>query len=174
MQRCVSARVVILASGQAIEVTVTSPPGRTPDIDTVGHLRAALGRIARHLRATAAGADLTPTQLSVLGTLARHPDGLGLAELARIEGLNPTMLSRAVGRLESLAVLQRERDPRDHRAARVRLTGAGTELHQHVRMERTTALDTTLRRLSAEHVKALFTALPALEALAEALAADRP
>jgi DNA-binding MarR family transcriptional regulator len=158
-------RVVIVAGGQATTVTVFTPP----DIDTVAHLRAALGRIARRLRTTAAGAGLTPTQLSVLGTLAHHPGGLALAELARIEGLNPTMLSRAIGRLDELGLLGREPDPLDRRAAHVRLTKAGTELHQSVRAERTTALAETLRHLSTEHVQALQSALPALDALADAL-----
>lgn len=139
------------------------------DIDTVAHLRAALGRISRRLRSTAAGGDLTPTQLSVLGTSARHAEGLGLTELAQIEGVHPTMLSRAVGRLDELGLIEREPDQRDRRAGRVRITPAGLHLHETVRSERTQALAATLDQLSAEQVRALLEALPALEALADAL-----
>lgn len=154
-----------MLAGKQLIVPVTT----APDIEIVAHLRAVLGRIARRLRSTAAGAGLTPTQLSVLGTMARHPDGIGLAELARIEGLNPTMLSRAVGRLDELGLLGREPDPVDRRAARVRLTPAGIELHKRVRDERTSALAHTLRQLPTEQVQTLLAALPALDALADAL-----
>ncbi len=145
----------------------------TVDHDTVSHLRAVLGRLARRLRTTAAGEGLTPTQLSVLATLARHQTGLRLSDLADIEAVNPTMLSRVVGRLDELALARREPDPADRRAAQVHITDAGARVHEQVRAERTRALLRTLRVLPEAHVQALLDALPALDALADALHDER-
>lgn len=145
----------------------------TVDLDTVSHLRAVLGRLARRLRGTAAGAGLTPTQLSVLGTLTRHDADLRLSDLADLEGINPTMLSRVIGSLDGLGLVQRGADPADRRAAQVRITDAGRGVHGQVQAERTRALLRTLRILPTEQVRALLDALPALDALAEALRDER-
>jgi DNA-binding MarR family transcriptional regulator len=51
----------------------------------------------------------------------------------------------------------------------VRITPAGLHLHETVRAERTAALAARLEHLSAEQVRSLLDALPALEALADAL-----
>ena len=64
--------------------------------ETVERLRAALGMTARYLRATDAGEGLTPTELSILATISRR-GSLRLTELAEIERVNPTMLSRIAG-----------------------------------------------------------------------------
>jgi DNA-binding MarR family transcriptional regulator len=53
---------------------------------------------------------------------------LGLADLTEIESLNPTMLSRVVGRLDSSSLVRRRRDPDDYRAARVEVTPDGEEV----------------------------------------------
>ena len=66
--------------------------------ETVERLRVALAVTARHLRATEAGEGLTPTELSILATISRR-GSLRLTELAEIERVNPTMLSRIAGRL---------------------------------------------------------------------------
>ena len=67
------------------------------------------------------GEGLTPSQASVLGIVTNRGP-LGLTELTEIEGLNPTMLSRVVGKLDSFGLIQRLRDPDDFRAARVQVT----------------------------------------------------
>jgi len=60
-------------------------------IESAAALRMAIGRLARVLRTTRAGDDLTPTQISVLFTICREGP-LALAALAEREALNPTML----------------------------------------------------------------------------------
>jgi DNA-binding MarR family transcriptional regulator len=81
-------------------------------------------RLARQLNAASREEGLTPTQASVLGiTTARGP--LSLAELTELEGINPTMLSRVVGKLDSFGLIRRLRDPDDFRAARVEVTPEG-------------------------------------------------
>lgn len=142
------------------------------DDDAVGRLRIALARIARALDRQTRGASLTRTQSSVLATVARLGP-LRISELADIEGVNPTMLSRIVGKLEVTGLLHRSPDPDDKRAALVEATEGGTELHLRLRAERTRLIAERLASLTSDDAAQLLTALPALEGLADALT-DKP
>jgi DNA-binding MarR family transcriptional regulator len=141
--------------------------------ETVERLRAALGITARHLRTTEAGEGLTPTELSVLATISRR-GSLRLTELAEIERVNPTMLSRVTGRLAEARLISRKADEDDRRAARVEATEAGLALHGRIRAQRQAILAAHLGDLSEADLQALIAALPALEALAEGLRRDAP
>lgn len=144
------------------------------ETETIARLRIVISRIARRLNASATAEGLTPTQASVLGLIAgRGP--LGLTELADLEGLNPTMLSRVVGRLTELELIRRHQDPADLRAVRVEVTTKGKRLQTRIRSQRTKAVAECLDRLPAASAERLLAALPALEELAEELRnADRP
>jgi DNA-binding MarR family transcriptional regulator len=83
--------------------------------------------LARQLNAASAGEGLTPAEASVLAIVV-NCGPLGLAELTEIEGLNPTILSRVVGRLDSSGLVRRRRDPDDYRAARAEVTADGEEV----------------------------------------------
>jgi DNA-binding MarR family transcriptional regulator len=138
------------------------------DAELVARLRGVIPRIARQFNETSTGADLTPTQYSVLALVhVRGP--LGLAELTELEGLNPTMLSRIVKVLDERGLIRRLPDPSDMRAARVEVTPAGEQLHDLIREQRTQVLSEWLERLPAETAELLLAAVPALEALAEAV-----
>ena len=149
-------------------------PTRTQvEQETVERLRVALGITARHLRSTEAGEGLTPTELSILATISRR-GSLRLTELAEIERVNPTMLSRIAGRLAEARLISREADADDRRAARVEATAAGLALHERIRAQRRASLAAHLDELSDDDARALLAALPALEALAEGLRRDAP
>jgi DNA-binding MarR family transcriptional regulator len=141
--------------------------------ETVERLRAALGMTARYLRTTDAGEGLTPTELSILATISRR-GSLRLTELAEIERVNPTMLSRIAARLSDARLISRRADVDDRRAARVEATAAGRALHERIRAQRTASLAAHLDELPDEDVQALRAALPALEALADPLPRDAP
>ena len=141
--------------------------------ETVERLRIALGITSRYLRATDAGEGLTPTELSILATISRR-GSLRLTELAEIERVNPTMLSRITARLSEAQLIVRQADADDRRAARVEATAAGLALHDRIRAQRRESLAAHLDELSDDEVQALTAALPALEALAEGLRRDAP
>jgi len=136
--------------------------------DFPARLRRAVGRLSRRLRQTHAGADLTPSQYEVLVTLVQHSP-LRHAELAALEGLNPTMLSRVVGKLEARGLATRLADDADGRVVHVAVTKEGRDLVARVRKERADVLRAALRTLTDEDVRALEAALPALEVLTESL-----
>jgi DNA-binding MarR family transcriptional regulator len=140
--------------------------------EDLSRLRTVLGRISRMVDRQVSGGGLTRTQLSVLGVTARTGP-IGVGELAEIEGLNPTMLSRVVGKLEALGLLRRSPDPGDARVVRVEVTQQGRELHERLRRERAALFGARIADLPAEHATTLLGALPALEALADQLAGDR-
>jgi DNA-binding MarR family transcriptional regulator len=138
--------------------------------ETAARLRAVIGRLSRRLRPTAAGAaaGLTPTRVTVLLDVVRLGP-VGLAEIARAEGINPTMLSRVISGLVDAGLVQRGHDERDRRAAWVKATPGGRRLAERMRRERTQAVDLALAALTVRQREAVHAALPALEALAEQL-----
>jgi DNA-binding MarR family transcriptional regulator len=138
------------------------------DDELVARLRGVISRLARQLNETSTGEGLTPTQYSVLG-LVRSRGPLGLAELTQLEGLNPTMLSRVVKALDEQNLIRRRPDPSDLRAARAQITPDGERVHERVRQQRARVLSECLGRLPPETAAALVAAVPAMEALADAL-----
>jgi DNA-binding MarR family transcriptional regulator len=138
------------------------------DDDGAIRLRRVITRLARQLNASSTGAGLTPSQASVLALIvARGP--LGLAELGELEGLNPTMLSRVIGRLQSMGLIDRIPDPADLRSASVVSSAAGRRVDQQIKARRAEELSRCLQQLQAAHVATLTEALPALEELAETM-----
>ena len=140
------------------------------DEESVIRLRRVILRLARQLNAASVGEGLTPTQASVLGIVTNRGP-LGLTELTDIEGLNPTMLSRVVGKLDSFGLIRRLRDPDDFRAARVEVTPEGRQTYQRIAAERAAIVSERVAGLPPEQEAALVAALPALENLAEDLRA---
>jgi DNA-binding MarR family transcriptional regulator len=143
------------------------------DSDPTTRLRAVIGRLSGRLRPTVAGSGLTPSQTTVLFTIARLGP-LGLTEISEIEGINPTMLSRITAQLCQSELISREPDPADKRAALVRATPAGQRLRKRIHRERTEALQQHMAKLTKEQRELLWSALPALETLAEQIPGGRP
>ena len=138
------------------------------DAELVARLRGVIPRLARELNDTSTGEGLTPTQYSVLA-LVRSRGSLGLAELTELEGLNPTMVSRIIKVLDERGLIRRMPDPNDLRAARLAATPMGEQVHDRVRAQRTQVLSERLGQLSPETAETLLAAVPAMEALAEAV-----
>lgn len=137
------------------------------DTETAQRLRMVVGRLARRLRPTEASlaADLTPTRVAVLLNTVRNGP-IRLAEVAEQEGLNPTLLSRTVAHLAQDGLVTRTADPGDRRSAWLDATGAGRELAERIRTERTRAMQTALAELTPTDRDLVEAALPALEQLA--------
>ena len=140
--------------------------------DDVNRLRIALARISRTVEREVAGEGLTRTTLSLLGTLARHKT-LGMGELADIEGLNPTMASRLVGKLEDAGLVRRVPADTDRRAVVVEITAEGTRTQNRLRRRRTDALAGWLDDLAPDERADLMKAVPALESLAASMRVGR-
>ena len=138
------------------------------DADGITRLRGVIARLARQLNTSSTAEGLTPSQASVLA-LVVYRGPLSLSELADLEGLNPTMLSRVVGRLQELELIRRIPDPADLRSASVMSTPEGQKVDGRVKAQRAAVVSQCVDQLSDQDEQALSAALPALEALAEAL-----
>lgn len=138
------------------------------DPDQVARFRVALTRINKAVDQAVQVEDMTRTQLTVLSTLARLGP-LSATELARLEALNPTMLSRILGKLEARGLATRSPDPDDGRIVRVAATPAGQALHRRLRRERTALFTSRLAEIGPDHAATLLAALPSLEALSESM-----
>lgn len=136
--------------------------------EDVNRLRIALGRISRLIDRQVRGAGMSRSQLSALGTIARRK-ALGVSELADEEGLNPTMCSRIVGKLEAAGLVRRVPGADDRREVRVEITAAGSKLQTRLRAQRTRLLADRLAELPDPERRALLGAVDALESLAEAM-----
>jgi DNA-binding MarR family transcriptional regulator len=138
------------------------------DAETVTRLRVVIVRIARRLNASATHEGLTPSQASVLGLISgRGP--LGHPELAELEGLNPTMLSRMVSKLDEEGLIRRVPNPADLRSVSVEITPKGRSVNERIKAERAAVVSGCVDKLSPAEQEILMTALPALEALAAEL-----
>lgn len=143
----------------------TPLPGGFSD-DDVHRFRIALGRIARRVDRNTRAEELTRTTFLLLSTIVRRGP-VAMGELAVIEGLNPTMLSRLVGKLAARGLVAREPGADDRRVVLVRATESGAALHESLRSQRTEVFAEHLAALGSADAAALHAALPALEALAD-------
>jgi DNA-binding MarR family transcriptional regulator len=131
-------------------------------------LRRVIIKVARQLNASSTGEGLTPSQASVLGLIvARGP--MSLPDLGELEGINPTMLSRVIGRLVDMSLIDRTPDPADLRSVSVVSTAAGRRVDRQIKARRAAAVSQCLALLPASDVAALTDALPALENMAETM-----
>ncbi|HEY1479356.1 MAG TPA: MarR family transcriptional regulator [Gaiellales bacterium] len=136
--------------------------------EIASRMRAVIGRLGRGLRQTRAGTDLSPSQYEVLASVSFR-ERVRMSDLAALEGLNPTLLSRIVGHLEEAELVTREADTTDRRVAHVVVTDKGRDMHDRIRGERTDVLAIALDGLDEEEVAALTNALPVLESLAKTI-----
>jgi DNA-binding MarR family transcriptional regulator len=139
--------------------------------EQIVRLRTALGRISRQLDRRASADGTTRTQMTVLATVARKGP-VTVKELAEVEGLNPTMLSRVLNHLQDAGLVTRTASTDDRRVVEVAVTRAGARRHDRWRTERAALLADHISRIPDEDVRRLLAALPALEHLSEAMQAD--
>ena len=147
-------------------MTVPDPSTAT---DSATALYVQLGRIVRALRRDGDGMPFGPGSMSALVTLASHPGGLRLGELAEAEGVAPPTLTRIVKALERDGYVDRTPDPDDGRAQRVALTPHGRSIITGGRSSRIAALRHRLDALSPDDRRRIDEALPALGALVDVL-----
>ncbi len=142
-----------------------TPAGEGSELNTA-RLRIAVARVSRRLRPTAAAGSMTTTEVDLLVAIDRHGP-LRLSDLAGFAGLNPTMLSRLIPKLEVAGLMRRLVAEGDRRVCRVEITMKGRRLLERIRSERNDSLSRLLRELGDADREALAAAVPVLEALAE-------
>lgn len=135
---------------------------------TAVQLRRTIIHLARKFNASATDEGLTPSQASTLALVAAT-EAMPIAEIARIDSLNPTMVSRIVSVLESKALVERRRDPADQRAFLVVATDRGAELDERIREQRVAAIRQAADALDPQDRALIERSIGALDALADAM-----
>jgi DNA-binding MarR family transcriptional regulator len=128
-------------------------------------LRMTLGRLGRVLRQQNDD-GLSYALVSLLFAIARS-EPVTAGELAISEGVSPPSVTRSLNRLRELGYVNRESDPSDRRASLISLTEAGNRERAAILKTREIWLTEHLDRLTAEGIKQLLDALPALERLCD-------
>lgn len=156
-------------------VTIARPDtaaGEGSELNTA-RLRIAVARLSRRLKPTAAAGSMTTTEVDVLVAIDRHGP-LRLSDLAGFAGLNPTMLSRLIPKLEVAGVMRRLVAEGDRRVCRVEITAKGRRLLERIRSERNDSLSRLLAALNDADRETLVAAVPVLETLAERMLEHAP
>ncbi len=147
---------------------MTTTPTSRVGTEAIDRLRTVLARVNRQLRQTSSNEYMSPRQGESFGAIVR--DGpLLFSDLAANEGINTTMLSRIVAKLEERGLIERTADARDGRVIHLCASPRGVELHATMRHERTIALGAAVAQLTVSQQRALGDALPALEDLVDLL-----
>lgn len=146
-------------------------PSPEIETETVDRLRTVLAKASRRLRLTHSDDDMSPSQREVFAAIVLLGP-LRLSDLAAREGINTTMLSRIVAKLEERGLIARRLDSRDGRVVHLSTTAQGVALHETMRLERTLALGEAVAHLTADQQRAIVIALAALEELVELLRGD--
>ncbi len=142
------------------------------DPDVAVALRRVLTRMGRELNASSSAEGLTPSQASVLALIAKRGP-VGLSELAALEGVNPTMMSRIIGRLDDDRLIHRVQNQSDLRSVSVEVTPAGAELSDRIVNDRARLVARHLEALTEVDRNAIANALPALERFSDEVIRQR-
>jgi DNA-binding MarR family transcriptional regulator len=134
---------------------------------------AAIERLIGLFRSLSPPNGLSLTAAATLATLERSGPSR-LTSLAVKEGVTQPAMTQLIGRLQESGLVNRDADPTDGRVVQVRLTDEGRALLARRRAVRAERLAEILARLSPDEQAALVTALPAMDALANAQQAGPP
>ncbi len=135
------------------------------DRAAVNELRGAVMRLSRRLRHQRVDETLSPTEMSVLATLARCGSATP-GELARKEHVQPPSMTRIVAMLEAKGLVRREPHPEDRRQVVVSRTERAEAMLAESRTKRNAWLAELASGLDEDELAILRRAAPVLEKLA--------
>lgn len=135
------------------------------DLVAVSQLRSSTMRLARRLRHQRVEESLSPTEMGVLGTLARCGKATP-GELARKEHVQPPSMTRIIAMLEEKGLVRREPHPEDRRQVVVSSTEQAEEILNESRRRRNAWLAELAEGLDEEEWQRLKQAAPVLYKLA--------
>lgn len=136
------------------------------DAGLASALASSIVRLSRRLR-TERHSDLTPNQLSALGTMRRN-GALTLSALAAYERVQPPSMNRTVNCLDELGMIRRVPDPDDRRQVLLHVSDAGNTMVDAERDRRDAWLHQRLDELDPQDREVLRSAAVVLERLVQA------
>lgn len=161
-------------AGSAVPAAPPSPegtaaggfrPDAAEDIAAVNALRSAVMRLSRRLKHQRVDESLSPTEMSVLGTLFRCGSATP-GELARKEHVQPPSMTRIVALLEAKGLVRLEPHPEDRRQKLVTQTEQAEAMLEQSRRKRNAWLAGLAEELDEDDWAKIRAAAPVLEKLA--------
>jgi DNA-binding MarR family transcriptional regulator len=141
-----------------------APAPRRPGFATADRLHSAAIHLLRSLRTEDSASGLSGPRLSALSVIV-FAGPIAMSALAAAEQVRPPTMTRLVAELERRGLVERERDPDDHRGVRVRATTIGRELLEEGRRRRVVRLAAALEALPPAERKLLARAAELIEAM---------
>ena len=132
-------------------------------VSLANELRPVLVKLSRHLRREVHSLGVTGGQVSLLGQIRRNP-GIGVRELADLEGMSAPAMSGYVRRLERAGLLERVAGE-DRRRVGLHVTAEAERVLRSVRSRRTAWLSARLERLDPAELRRVEAAVGPLTAL---------
>lgn len=134
--------------------------------DELSRLRTSLLVLARRLRNTTSGNELSATSFSVLVRV--HRDGpRSPGQLAKAEHVQPPTMTKIIESMEEAGYLSRAPHPDDGRQQLISATDAGVGYIDATREQRNSWLLGHIEQLSAPERTTLLAAVPVLQRMAE-------
>lgn len=149
-----------------------SPSADTIESDAARLLRG-VTRLARRLRAGRAEVQLSPSKLSVLGSLLRVGP-MAAIDLAAREGIQPQSLTRLLADIEARGLIRRSRSATDGRRQVIALTPAGVAVLKGEMRRRHAWLAGAMEALTPAERRQLALAGDLLQRLAEGEGEEKP
>jgi DNA-binding MarR family transcriptional regulator len=129
-------------------------------------LMQSIGLLVRRVRAAAGSHELSSTEASVMGRLAK--DGpVTTADLARAEGMKPQSMGTTIAALEEMGLVERRAHPTDGRQVNIGLTAKGAAVRKSAKDAKRTWLAQAIAELDEREREALFKAAEIIKRLAE-------
>jgi DNA-binding MarR family transcriptional regulator len=145
-------------------VPVRAEPAPAETRALANELRPILVRLTRELRKETTLLGITVGQAGALQQIDENP-GIGIRELAELEGIATPTACGIIDRLERVALVRRLRSETDRRRVGVTITPAGRRLLRDVHTRRTVWLAERLERLRPTERAAIEAALEPLTRL---------
>jgi DNA-binding MarR family transcriptional regulator len=140
-------------------------PRKTLDIAVID-LMQSIGLLVRRVRAAAGSHELSLTEVSVMGRLAKHGPAT-TADLARAEGMKPQSMGTTIAALEEMGMVERKPHPTDGRQVNIGLTAKGAAVRKSAKDAKQTWLMQALSQLEESERETLFKAGEIIKRLAE-------
>lgn len=129
-------------------------------------LMQSIGLLVRRVRAAAGSHELSLTEVSVMGRLAKHGPAT-TADLARAEGMKPQSMGTTIAALEEMGMVERKPHPTDGRQVNIGLTAKGAAVRKSAKDAKQTWLMQAISQLDESERETLFKAGEIIKRLAE-------
>src|SRR6202051_521160 len=131
-------------------------PRKTLDVAVID-LMQSIGLLVRRARAAASSHELSLTEASVMGRLAKHGRAT-TADLARAEGMKPQSMGTTIAVLEEMGMVERKPHPTDGRQVNIGLTVKGAAVGESSKNAKRTWLAQAIAQLDKQDQATLFAA----------------